>query len=75
MTGPYRLRDAFGDKEATWQLAMTVASAIGLGLAPAVAADLSFGPALTVLYFAFWTGMLLKEMNTTDSRLREVSSA
>ena len=71
MTAPYRLRDGIGDWQAMGAFIAMVMCAAALGLFPAVVDD--YG-ALVLAYVAFFTGLLLVNMHTTDQRLREVSA-
>jgi uncharacterized membrane protein len=71
MTAPYRLRDGLGDWKAMSAFIAMVLCAAALGLFPAFEADHG---ALVLAYVAFFTGLLLVNMHTTDRRLREVSA-
>ncbi|ELZ56764.1 MULTISPECIES: hypothetical protein [Halorubrum] len=70
MTAPYRLRDGIGDWKAMAGLLAVVVCAAALGLFPAVVEDYGV---FTLVYIAFFTVLLLVNMDTTDQRLREVS--
>ncbi|ELZ38885.1 hypothetical protein [Halorubrum tebenquichense] len=72
MTAPYRLRDGIGDWQAMSAFLAMILCAAALGLFPSVVDD--YG-ALTLAYVAFFTVLLLVNMNTTDRRLREVSGS